>query len=272
MKRIWTPEEGLREIRARELVREIQGRLVRPTFFMGSRSAGGGGGGGGIAFNEGLAQGFEFEVTSGVTSDFTASGSNRFMFAAVGGLNPSEPAPTLSSCLYGGSGGTTIPPMSGAAQNFCFSAGSANSYSIAPGPTGATNVYATFSSLGIVIGGVCYTGVEQATPYDSDQVTADDVESNTAVATATVTGLSSGDIVIARVFSAHPSNDGLAFSAVAGTTIRRQSSGTSTSWNRLCFLEKVSAGSSCTIEVNANQTGAGPLGWAMHAIRLRPAA
>lgn len=227
--------------------------------------------GGAVAFSAGESLATNYSTLSGTTGSFSPGGSNRAIFGAVSGREPSAPPPSLSDCKYGGSGGTSLTFVTGSDQNFSSGAGIVGTYRIAPGPSGSTTIYGILggSSLGTCLGGVAYEGVDQTTPGDADAYNTGTAAASTTVASVTVTGIQAGDICIARVACSFGNNDGTAFTAVAGTTIRSQpSGGESTTWNNQCWLEKESAGTSCTLEVNVNETTSGDLTWAAHGMRV----
>jgi hypothetical protein len=231
-----------------------------------------GGGGGGPAFSAAASLATAYETLSGTTASFSPSGENRAIFGSVTGLNGSAPPPSLSDCKYGGSGGTSMGSIvSSSNQSISSGAGITSTYRIAPGPTGATTIYGVLSgaSLGTCLGGVAYENVNQTTPGDSDTFNTGSATATTTVASVTITGLTVGDVCIARVSCGYGANDGLDFTAVAGTTIRSQpSGGESKTFVGLCWLEKVAAGTSCTLEVNANQTSSADLNWQAHGMRV----
>jgi len=64
-----------------------------------------GGGGGTPTFSAGESLATDYVTLSGTTASFSPGGSNRAIFGAISGANASAPAPSLSECKYGGSGG-----------------------------------------------------------------------------------------------------------------------------------------------------------------------
>jgi hypothetical protein len=238
-------------------------------------TASGGGGGGTPTFSAGASKAFTYSALSDTTASFSPGGSNRFMAAGLTGREPAAPPPGLGDFKYGGSGGTSLTLLGGSSTQTIGSGSTiVGTYWAVGTPSGATTGYGllTGSSLGSNMGVVAYENVNQTSPWDSHTYSSSaGVTGTTTVMSVTVSGISSGDVVIARGACTYLDNGGTAFTAVAGTTIRTQAATfDSTTWIGHVWLEKVSAGSSVTLEVNCNQSPSSDFTWAMHGARLLP--
>lgn len=234
----------------------------------------GGGGGGTPTFSAGASKAFTYSALSDTTASFSPGGANRFMAAGITGREPAAPPPGLGDFKYGGSGGTSLTLLGGSStQTLGFGSTIVGTYWAVGTPSGSTTGYGllTGTSLGSNMGVVAYENVNQTTPWDSHTYNSGTATSTTTVMSVTITGVSSGDVAIARGACTYNNNDGIAFTAVAGTTIRTQAATfDSTTWVGHVWVEKVSAGSSVTLEVNCNQTSNTDFTWAMHGARLLP--
>lgn len=235
--------------------------------------SGGGGGGGTPTFSAGASKAFAYSALSDTTASFTPGGSDRFMAGGLAGREPSAPPPGLGDFKYGGSGGTSLALLSGSTQTLSFGAATVGTYWAVGTPSGSTTAYGllTGSSLGSNMGAVAYENVNQTTPWDSHTYNSGTATGTTTVMSVTITGISSGDVAIARGACTYLDNGGTAFTEVAGTTIRTQAATfESTTWVGHVWLEKVSTGTSVTLEVNCNQSPSSDFTWAMHGARLLP--
>lgn len=236
--------------------------------------AGGGGGGGTPTFSAGASKAFSYSALSDTTPSFTPGGSNRFMAAGLVGREPSAPTPTLSDFKYGGSGGTSMTLLGGSStQTLGFGGAIVGTYWAVGTPNSSTTGYGVFtgSSLGSNMGVVAYENVNQTTPWDSHTYSSGGTSGTTDLMSVTITGVSAGDVTIARGACTYNNNDGIAFTAVAGTTIRTQAATfESTTWIGHVWVEKVATGSSVTLEVNCNQSTTADFTWVMHGARLLP--
>lgn len=251
------------------------GQLAQTGGGLPTPPAGGGGGGGTPTFSAGESKAFTYSALSDTTASFSPGGSNRFMAAGLTGREPSAPPPGLGDFKYGGSGGTSLTLLGGSSTQTIGSGSTiVGTYWAVGTPSGSTTGYGllTGSSLGSNMGVVAYENVNQTTPWDSHTYAdSTGVTGTTTVMSVTISGISSGDVAIARGACTYLDNGGTAFTAVAGTTIRTQAATfDSTTWVGHVWLEKVSAGSSVTLEVNCNQSPSSDFTWAMHGARLLP--
>jgi hypothetical protein len=152
--------------------------------------------------------------------------------------------------------------------------GSHGVFTLAPGPTGSTTLFGDWAGtpLQSAIGGICYSGVDQTTPFsghvDATPTLATGV--TTTVASVTVTGCTAGQTIVAAIGALSDTVTLSAFSAVAGTTLRV--SDVTGTFVGVALLEKVATGASETLSVNVNASSSGGLYWTARGARVNDAA
>ena len=224
-------------------------------------------------YDTGIALAFGFNDANGTTGSISPSGSNRAIFGSVACVEFGG-APTIVEMRHGGSGGTLMTRLGSDLGWINTDDAEHAVFGDASGPTGSTTLYADWdlTPLQSAMGGVCYTGVDQTTPF-SGLVSATPVftaATTSVVASVTVTGCSVGQVIVASVFGLADAVNLAAFSAVAGTTIR--TSDITNTYMGVAFLEKVATGSSETLEVNVNTAASSGIYWSARGVRINDVA
>jgi hypothetical protein len=223
-------------------------------------------------YSAGVALAFTYEVADGTTGSFSPGGSDRAIFGTIvcGGFSGT---PSITSLQYPDSSGTTIPRV-GSDLTWVGTNGSHAVFTLAPGPTGSTTLYGDWAGtpLQSAIGGICYSGVDQTTPFSGHvDATPTFVGSvTTTVASVTVTGCTAGQTIVAAVGALSDTVTLAAFTAVSGTTLRV--SDVTGTFVGVAMLEKVATGSSETLSVNVNAGSSGGLYWTARGARVNDAA
>jgi hypothetical protein len=251
--------------------------LILPLVRYGT--VGGGGGGSAPTLRGAASLATAYSTNNGTTASFTAGGTNPCIIGSIVGRQPSSPSPVLGSpgCRYGGSGGTSMgSPMTSSDRQFYSDSCRAGRYIAVPGPSGTSEIYATFStdSLGTIVQGVAFENVHQTAPYDSVAVNSGNFTDTTGLASVNVTGISSGDIILAHFATGYGSNDGIAFDNTGITDnviLTQPSAGESRTWDGGVWVMQVASGTSCNMQIRCNQTTSSDLFWDAYAFRLVPA-
>ena len=216
------------------------------------------------------------DPSSLTTGSVSPSGSDRLMIgASMSGFVFGTLGDT-TAFKYGGSGGTDLSQVGADLDIGSPAAARCSVWSIAPGPTGSTTGYASYSGppQAAAMQASFYTGVDQGSPYGTpvDDSGEDDGVATTR-ASVTVTGLTSGDWVSADFFVYTPNATELGSATpVAGTNLRRQQNDTAFPFLQTIHVDAVAAGSSLTLEVDLNSTGS-PINfqWTVRALPLNEA-
>jgi len=223
------------------------------------------------AYSAGGALSFAENAVNGTTGSFTPGGTNRAIFAAIGSLNYWPSAPTITEARYGGSGGTLIDEI-GTSYSWLFSNGRLSTFGEGGSPSSSTDVFGDWESdpRNSAAGGVCFSGVDQAAPF-SGRVNASGTAAavTTTVASVTVTGCTSGQLVTAAIVCIAPSVL-TAFTEVTGTTLRVSS--VAVGYLGIAFVTREATGASVTLEVNCNGSASGDITWGAAGVRINDAA
>lgn len=223
-------------------------------------------------YSAGVALAFAYEAANGTTGSFSPGGSDRAIFGTIvcGGFSG---LPSITELRHGGSTGTVIPRV-GSDLTWVGGTGSHGIFADASGPTGSTTLFGDWAStpLQSAIGAICYSGVDQTTPF-SGHVDATPTLANavtTTVASVTVTGCTVGQTIVAAVGALSDSVTLSAFTAVSGTTLRV--SDVTGTFVGVALLEKVATGTSETLSVNVNAGSSAGLYWTARGARVNDAA
>jgi len=227
---------------------------------------------------DGVAQVEDWEITSGLLTITPNAGADRFLLGGTSGMHLFSSAPTVSDFKYGGSGGTSMSAL-GAQFGIDSVLSNMRGYYAVGGPSSASDLYSLFTVQDpqrVQMSGLCYTGVDQATPYSDYTVNNPTGTGSvtTLVASVTVPNCVAGQTVCALVHGYLGGLDGTVPTAVAGTTLVAQALRTDAeqSMSAVAVLEKIAASNGpVTLEVNLNQTTAGTIAFGALGMRLNAA-
>lgn len=280
MKRIWTPEQGMREIRARELVRDVRGRLARPQFFMGLRTTAGAPAAG-PEFVTSMGDDFVEAVGTGTTPTTSPAptGSNLYAFGAVAAIDSGTPV--ISGLSYDDDGTPVAMTRLLADQPFAFTNAAVAPFGVAGVPAEAMEFTGTWDvqRLMAYVNAAIFSGVHQTVPITGVKAASGtgggDVSNVMASITFTTAdpglegGIADGAVFAAAIAFSTNSASASAFTEQAGTTLCPNpavffSGG-------LAIVYGAASGGTCTLTLRCDHTTPADMTWVAVGGRLNPA-
>jgi hypothetical protein len=222
------------------------------------------------AFEIAVGVGGTEEAPDATTASISPGGSDRWVFGivAAGGFSGT---PDVTDMRHGGSGGT---PLAQIGSDLTVSARHAV-WGLAPGPSGSTTFFGNWDTplpQSSAVVAACFSGVDQSTPNGTAVTNSGDGETATVRASITVTGVVSGQMVVAG-FSAFDFNANIqSFVGANGTTVRASGIGATIPVVGACIATKVASGTSVTLEVDITSNAANFITWGAHAVAINDAA
>lgn len=270
----------MREIRAREMVRDIRGRLARPQFFMGSRTPPG-------APSDApefvTSMGDDFVEAAGTATTPTTSpaptGSNLYVFGAVAAIDTGTPV--LSGLSYDDDGTPVAMTRLLADTAFAFTNAAVAPFGVAGVPAEAMEFTGTWDTTRLMsyVNAAVFSGVHQTVPITGVKAVSGTGGGDVANIMASITfttadpGLEGGiaDGAVFAVAIAYSSNSASAsgFTEQAGTTLCPNPAWFFT--GGLAIVRGVASGGTCTLTLRCDHTTPADMTWVAIGGRLNPA-